>query len=105
MVHIPALVASMHPDLYEQAQDHLLDLSYADYFYITSYPTYDGYRIEHDPTITAYCHLTTDEPQQENPTEQNTRNSGNTGIFAVIALIAAIIIIALVVVAVMLRKK
>jgi hypothetical protein len=102
MVHIPAVVASMHPDLYEQAQDHLLDMSYADYFYITSYPTYDGYRIEHDPTITAYYHLTTDEPQQENPAG---RNTGNTGIFVVVALIAAVIVVALVVAAIVLRKK
>jgi hypothetical protein len=29
-------------------------MTYADYFYIISYPTYDGYRIEHDPLYTAY---------------------------------------------------
>jgi hypothetical protein len=38
-------------------------MSYADYFYITSYPEYSGYRIEHDPTFTAYCDLTTDIPK------------------------------------------
>jgi hypothetical protein len=96
---IPDVLASMHPNLYEQAQDHLLDMSYADYFYITSYPTYDGYRIEDDPTITAYCHLTTDEPQQENLAGKN------TGIFVIIALIAAVIVVALLVAAIMLRKK
>jgi hypothetical protein len=56
---IPTVLASMDPELYEQAKDHLLDMSYADYFYITAYPEYDGYRIEHDPILTAYCHLTT----------------------------------------------
>jgi hypothetical protein len=56
---IPTVLASMDPELYEQAKDHLLDMSYADYFYLTAYPQYDGYRIEHDPTITAYASLTT----------------------------------------------
>lgn len=56
---IPSVLASMDPELYEQAKDHLLDMSYADYFYITAYPEYDGYRIEHDPTLTAYASLET----------------------------------------------
>jgi hypothetical protein len=64
---IPVVLASMHPELYEQAKDHLLDMHYADYFYLTAYPEYDGYRIEHDPTLTAYCHLTTTEPPPETP--------------------------------------
>jgi LPXTG-motif cell wall-anchored protein len=68
MKFIPAVVASIDPELYEQAKDHLLDMNYADYFYVTSYPVYDGYRIEHDPTVTAYCHLTTNEaPAPEEP--------------------------------------
>ncbi|MGQ9719618.1 MAG: hypothetical protein ACUVWK_07285 [Nitrososphaerales archaeon] len=54
MRHIPWVVAHMDPVLFEEAKDHLLDWSYADYFYIISYPTYSGYRIEHDPTYTAY---------------------------------------------------
>jgi hypothetical protein len=54
MRHIPWVVANMDQELFEQAKDHLLDWSYADYFYIISYPTYGGYRIEHDPTYTAY---------------------------------------------------
>jgi hypothetical protein len=40
-------------------------MNYADYFYITAYPTYDGYRIEHDPVISAYCHLTAAEGNPE----------------------------------------
>jgi hypothetical protein len=40
-------------------------MNYADYFCITAYPTYDGYRIEHDPVITAYCHLTAAESDLE----------------------------------------
>jgi len=96
---IPEVLASMRPDLYEQAQDHLLDMNYADYFYLTSYPTYDGYRIEHDPTITAYCHLTTNELQPENPAAQG------IGIVAIAALLIALVVIVGVVVAIVLRKK
>jgi hypothetical protein len=54
MRYIPLVLANMDPALYEQAKDHLLDMAYADYFYIIGYPIYSGYRIEHDPTYTAY---------------------------------------------------
>jgi hypothetical protein len=54
MRYIPAALVHMDPSLYEQAKAHLLNMTYADYFYIISYPTYDGYRIEHDPLYTAY---------------------------------------------------
>jgi hypothetical protein len=85
---IPVVLASMDPELYEQAKDHLLDMNYADYFYLTAYPEYSGYRIEHDPTLTAYCHLTTSEPPPEDaePT--------NTGVLIVIIVIIMVIIAA-----------
>ena len=67
MRFIPAVMASIDPELYTQAKDHLLDMNYADYFYITSYPEYGGYRIEHDPSITAYCNLITEVPQPGEP--------------------------------------
>jgi len=81
MRFIPVVLASMDPELYEQAKYHLLDMNYADYFYLTAYPEYGGYRIEHDPTLTAYCHLTTSEPPPEDivPT--------NSGVFLVILVI------------------
>jgi len=95
MRFIPVVLASMHPELYEQAKDHLLDMNYADYFYLTAYPEYSGYRIEHDPTLTAYCHLTTSEPPPEDivPT--------NRGIFFVIIFI----ILAVIAVAVVILKR
>jgi hypothetical protein len=65
MRFIPVVLANIDPELYEQAKDHLLDMNYADYFYITAYPTYEGYKIEHDPVITAYCHLTAAENNPE----------------------------------------
>jgi len=58
MRYIPLVLANMDPALYEKAKDHLLDMTYADYFYIIGYPTYSGYRIEHDPTYTAYFNAT-----------------------------------------------
>ena len=85
---IPVVLASMNRELYEDAKDHLLDMSYADYFYLTGYPEYSGYRIEHDPTLTAYCHLTTSEPPPEDTVPPN------TGIFVVIAIIVAVVAVA-----------
>lgn len=66
MRYIPLALAHMDEPLYEQAKNHLLNMTYADYFYIISYPVYDGYRVEHDPTHIAYF---TTEPAQpaENP--------------------------------------
>ncbi len=88
MRFIPVVLASMNPELYEQARDHLLDMNYADYFYLTGYPEYSGYRIEHDPTITAYCHLTTSEPEPEDNTGDNVDGGApNGGAFIVIILI------------------
>jgi hypothetical protein len=69
MRFIPLVVAHMDPELYQQAKERLLDMSYADYFYVIAYQVYDGYRIEHDPTYTAYCSLTTEEPS--GPTDES----------------------------------
>jgi hypothetical protein len=54
MRYIPLALAHMDNALFEQAKNHLLNMTYADYFYIISYPVYDGYRVEHDPTYVAY---------------------------------------------------
>ncbi len=59
MRYIPLALAYMDETLYEQAKNHLLNMTYADYFYMISYPTYDGFEIEHDPTYTAYANVTT----------------------------------------------
>ena len=69
-------------------------MSYADYFYLTAYPVYDGYRIEHDPTLTAYASLTTSSSSPENTIP--------SGIGLVVLVGIAIVVIAGVVV---LRKK
>ena len=67
MNYIPLALAHMDKPLYEAAKDHLLNMTYADYFYIISYPTYDGYEIEHDPIYNVFFAPTTtteDEPQK-----------------------------------------
>ncbi|MCJ7634472.1 hypothetical protein MUP77_19025, partial [Candidatus Bathyarchaeota archaeon] len=57
--YVPMIVAHIDPQLYQKAKDHMLNMTYADYFSITSYPTYSGYRIEHDPTYTAFIETVT----------------------------------------------
>jgi len=90
------VLASMNSELYEQAKDHLLDMNYADEFYLTGYPEYSGYRIEHDPTITAYYHLTTSEPVPEDSRGGGATNGGVLliilGIIVIIAAMAVAII-------------
>jgi len=54
---VPLVVAHMRPALYQKAKEHITNMTRADYFYIISYPTYSGYRVEHDPTYTAYIEI------------------------------------------------
>jgi hypothetical protein len=56
--YVPMIVAHIDPQLYQKARDRIVNMTYADYFYITSYPTYGGYRIVHDPVYTAYVAVT-----------------------------------------------
>jgi hypothetical protein len=39
-------------------------MSRANYFYIIAYPEYSGYRVEHDPTFTAYIAAPDTTPEQ-----------------------------------------
>ena len=88
---IPTVMASIDPELYAQAKDHLLDMNYADYFYITAYPEYGGYRIEHDPTVTAYCHLTTNEPLPPEPKEELGALFIAVGVILIVAFLVVVI--------------
>jgi len=63
--YVPLIVAHVDPPLYQKAKDHMLNMTYADYFYITSYPKYSGFKIEHDPTYIAY--ITATLPTTETP--------------------------------------
>jgi len=44
----------MYPQLFQKAMESVTNMSRANYFYLIGYPTYSGYRIEHDPVLTAY---------------------------------------------------
>jgi len=52
--YVPLIVAHIDPPLYQKAKDRMLNMTYADYFYLISYPKYSGFKIVHDPTYTAY---------------------------------------------------
>jgi hypothetical protein len=95
MNYIPLVMAHIDEDLYQQAKDQLLNMTYADYFYIISYPTYGGYRIEHDPIYTAYLAS----PETIDETVDQTPNLGG------ILVLGAIAAVAIIVVVVLLRRK
>jgi len=54
--YVPYILKDMDNTSYDYYQNHtlMLNVTGANYFYIISYPNYSGYRIEHDPTYTAY---------------------------------------------------
>jgi hypothetical protein len=54
MKFLPAVVVHMYPALVAKAVSTIANMSRANYFYIIAYPEYSGYRVEHDPTFTAY---------------------------------------------------
>jgi hypothetical protein len=54
MKFLPAVVVHMYPALFAKAASTIANMSRANYFYIIAYPEYSGYRVEHDPTFTAY---------------------------------------------------
>ncbi len=54
---VPLVVAHIRPTLYQNAKDHIMNMTRADYLYIISYPTYSGFKVEHDPTYTAYIEM------------------------------------------------
>jgi len=57
--YVPLIVQHIAPALYQKAKDYMLNMTYADYFYLISYPEYSGFKVKHDPTYTAYIASTT----------------------------------------------
>jgi hypothetical protein len=49
-----ALMAQMFPVKYAEMAKVWMNATKADYLYITSYPTYGGHQVIHDPVFTAY---------------------------------------------------
>jgi len=62
---IPFVIYHMRPALYLIAMSRIANMTYADYFYLISYPHYSGFRVEHDPTYTAY--ISTPAPETTEP--------------------------------------
>jgi hypothetical protein len=87
---LPLVIAHMYPGLYARAQATISDLNKANYFYITSYPEYGGYKIVHDPTFTAYIAT----PQTTTTSTPSSRPVALTGVIIAIAIVAVIIIAA-----------
>jgi hypothetical protein len=52
--YLPLVLVHMYPQLYQRAKETITNMTRADYLFIVSYPSYSGYRIEHDPTFTIY---------------------------------------------------
>jgi len=78
--YVPLIVANIDPPLYQKAKDHMLNMTYADYFYVISYPEYSGFKVKHDPTYTAYVEIT-------GPTTEQPKLSGLILIGGIIAVV------------------
>jgi hypothetical protein len=85
MKFLPAVVVHMYPALIAKAASTIANMSRANYFYIIAYPEYSGYRVEHDPTFTAYIAT----PSNATP-EQQSKSAGVIIIIAVIIVAVGI---------------
>jgi hypothetical protein len=83
MKFLPAVVIHMYPALVAKAASTIANMSRANYFYIIAYPEYSGYRVEHDPTFTAYIAAAPDTSPEEAP-------GGAGGIIIVAIIIVAV---------------
>jgi hypothetical protein len=92
MKFLPLVVVHMYPVLFAQSLSTIANMSKANYFYIIAYPQYSGYRVEHDPTFTAY--IATSEATKPN-------QPGGIGII----VIALVIIVVGIAVAVLLARR
>jgi hypothetical protein len=83
MKFLPAVVIHMYPALFVKAASTIANMSRANYFYITAYPEYSGYRVEHDPTFTAYIAASPDSMPGQTP-------AGAGGIIIIAVIIVAV---------------
>ncbi len=51
---LPVFVVHVDPGLVSAAKAGLVDFTTSDYLYVISYPTWDGHRINNDPSFTAF---------------------------------------------------
>jgi hypothetical protein len=114
---LPLTVAHICPELYAKAITTIGNITKADYFYSISYPTYSGYKIEHDPTFIAY--ITPQGTQQSTspiettspstslsaePTGTQTSNNPSNSNGTIITVMAIVAIVAIVAVVVLLMR-
>jgi hypothetical protein len=59
---LPLVVWYFNPGIYDAAKDTITNMSRARYFYLIAYPTYSGFRVEHDPVTTIYLTTTVANP-------------------------------------------
>jgi hypothetical protein len=83
MKFLPAVVVHMYPALFAKAASTIANMSRANYFYIIAYPQYSGYRVEHDPTFTAYIATASGTTPEQPPT-------GIGGIIIIALIIVAV---------------
>jgi hypothetical protein len=96
--YVPVIFKHIDPSLYQKAINLMCNMTYSDYFYLVSYPKYSGFKVEHDPTYTAYI-ATPPTP----PTGTTTGQPSLTGLFGII--IIAVIVVAVVGTVLVLRKR
>jgi len=92
MKFLPAVVVHMYPAMFAKAASTIANMSRANYFYAVAYPQYSGYRVEQDPTFTAYI-----------ATSQSSTPSAPIGALGLIIL--ATVIIAVVIIAAFIVKR
>ena len=95
MKFLPAVVVHMYPALFAKSVSTIANMSRANYFYIIAYPEYSGYRIEHDPTFTAYIATTSDTTPEQPP----------TGVGGIIIIIGIIILVVGISAALLIRRR
>jgi len=83
MKFLPAVVVHMYPALFAKAASTIANMSRANYFYIIAYPEYSGYRVEHDPTFTAYIAAPSDTTPDQPP-------AGAGGLIIIALIIVAV---------------
>jgi hypothetical protein len=91
MKFLPYLITHMNSQLYAKAKNIIVNMTYANYFYLIGYPTYGGFKVEHDPVITVYLTTSTTGPSGTPPFSAAPLIV--VGIIIVVALLLAVVLV------------
>jgi hypothetical protein len=105
MKFLPLVVAHIYPGIYAKAAESISNMSKADYFYLTSYPVYSGYRIEHDPIFTAYIASPQTTPSPAPTATPTTNSTPRLGIGGIIVILLGLIIVVVVAFALLIKRR